>query len=125
MQKTELIEALKETGIVSNEKDGNGIRLLLTVNDHEPLMEKRSAALLQKRLQTAQFWGIIITAFCLILSTIWGNLSQIRDVHYLEMQNYVLRISDSGKNRCFIPVINQEYQLDQLTEITGVGACGK
>ncbi|EKA7375239.1 hypothetical protein OL330_004536, partial [Vibrio parahaemolyticus] len=40
MNKSELIDALKETGIVAKENDANGVRVLITLNDNESIKSK-------------------------------------------------------------------------------------
>jgi hypothetical protein len=74
MNKSELIEALRETGIVSKENDANGVRVLLTINDYETLKSKSEKATTEIKLKVAQFCGITITALCLTITTIWGTI---------------------------------------------------
>ena len=124
MDKQELIEALRETGIVPKENDANGIRVLLTVNDYETLKSKSEKSIIENRLKLAQFWGIILTAICLIISTIWGVLSpKSKTVKLIPRTGYVLKITDSGNERYILPEVRDKRIILQLQDTTGLKAC--
>lgn len=121
MDKSELIAALRETGIVSKENDANGVRVLLTLNDFEKMGEKKDKSLLEKRVRLAQFWGILITSGCLILTTVWGMSSSRNEVRYISKSGYVLKLTDNFEDRCLIPDSKETGY--RLSDLTGVPLC--
>ena len=123
MDKSELIDVLRETGIVSKENYANGVRVLLTLNDFETLKSKTNQSILDKKLKKVQFWGIIITALCLIATTFWGILSKnTNSIQYIPRNHYILKLTDGGKEKCLIPEVpaNRVYTLER---VTGIKSC--
>ena len=124
MDKSELIEALRETGIVSKENDANGVRVLLTVNDYETIKSKLETTKKDNNLKTAQFWGIIVTIICLIATTIWGVASTDKEsVKYIPRSGYVLMITDNETKRCILPEVADRYMVKELVENIGIDVC--
>ncbi|EGQ7741025.1 MULTISPECIES: hypothetical protein [Vibrio] len=123
MNKSELIDALKETGIVAKENDANGVRVLITLNDNESIKSKNEKGYWDLKLKQAQFWAVILTVVCLIISTTWGVFSQSTpEAQYIPRDGYVLKLTNGGKSKCMIPEVN-ENQTKMYTKLTGVEPC--
>ena len=122
MTKDELIEALRETGIVTKKNDANGIRILLTQNDLETIQEKRTAARRRRRLELAQTTGIVVTAACLIVTTIWGIVREKEEkATYIPRSGYIVKIR--GNTQCLlIEKITPDF-VEAMKEKTGIPAC--
>jgi len=124
MDKSELIEALRETGIVSKENDANGVRILLTLNDFETIQSKSKTIKTENNLKTAQFWGVIITVFCLIATTIWGVTSANKEyVKLIPRSGYVLKITENGNKRCILPEVSDKDEIKELVDYIGLHVC--
>lgn len=123
MNKSELIDVLKETGIVAKQNDANGLRVLITLNDNESIKSKNEKGEWDLKLKQAQFWAVILTVVCLIISTAWGVLSQSApEAQYIPRDGYVLKLTNGGKSKCIITEVN-ENQTKIYTKLTGIEPC--
>ena len=103
MNKEELVEALKESGIVARDKDNLGAKIFVTLNDFDETMgEKASKAARARRLQHIQFWSLLITMICVVLTTLATYFSN-NDYEYFQNSGYVLRYSPGSGETCVIP----------------------
>lgn len=124
MDKSELIEALRETGIVSKQNDANGVRVLLTVNDFETIKSKSETTKKENNLKTAQFWGVIFTVCFLIITTIWGVASTNKEsIKYIPRSGYVLKITENGNKRCILLEVADRDIIQDLVTDTGLSVC--
>lgn len=123
MDKNDLIAALRDTGIVNVEKDGNGIRVLLTLNDLETLKEKKDRDIKQQRLIAIQSVGIIVTALILISTTFFNFSSSVEKYIYFSQRGYILRINKETAERCIIVNSSHENVIYVHKETTGLSLC--
>jgi len=123
MDESELISVLRETGIVSKENDANGVRIILTINDNETLKSKSDKSELNLKLKNTQFWAILITSVCLMLTTLFATLSNFSDTtEYIPRPGYIHKLTNGGKESCFIPEVPKK-QADRLQQLTGIKPC--
>lgn len=103
MNKEELVEALKESGIVSQNNDNLGAKLFVTINDFDENMgAKAGKAARDRKLQIVQFWSLLITMICLLLTTS-ATYFDNSSYEYFQNSGYVLRYSPSNGETCVIP----------------------
>ena len=122
MTKDDLIQALRDTGIVSKENDANGIRILVTHNDSETIEEQLTAARWRRRLELAQTIGIIVTTVCLIATTAWGIVkSKDESPHYISRGAYVVKIQ--GNSRCLLLESTIPDIVEFIKRNTGLPQC--
>ncbi len=123
MDKNDLIDALRESGIVNSKNDANGIRVILTLNDQETLKEKNDKNKNQQRLIRIQSIAIVVTTIFLILTTFFSFSNSVEKYIYLPQKGYILRINKENSQRCIIVNSSYESIISIHKQTTGLSSC--
>ena len=103
MDSKEFIEALRDTGLVSNNPDGKGLKIYVTVNDFDEEMgEKRNREKWSTIFIRLQSIALVVTMICLIFTTIY-SVSKPKKYEYFSRNQYILKYNNDTGELCVIP----------------------
>lgn len=79
---------------------------------------------IEYKLKIAQFWGIIVIAFCIIVITISDIIATYKEqVEYIPRRDYVLKIIDNGKKMCILLEVENDKAILDILDRTGLDTC--
>jgi hypothetical protein len=100
--------------------------VLLTLNDHEALQEKKTRNEKQLRLTTVQTWGILITSICLIITTFYTFFATKDNslYEYFPQNGYILRVNKTNISKCIIVTSGHKEVIRVMEQTYGLPSCG-